>query len=225
VEQQKPGRQRQPLTNINCVLFDLDGTLVDTVDLIYLSFDYAVKTILGKELSKEQLLENMGRPLLVQMQNFSRTKAEQLIEAYNSHNLSYHDKFIKAYPQTSQTLSWLKNTKNTKIGVVTSKKRQLSLRGLEITGLLDYIEVVVAMEDTTHHKPEPDPVHLALKELDRSAETTVFMGDSPFDLLAGRRAGTYTCAALWGPFSRAKLLEQDPDLVLENIGELKQWLA
>jgi pyrophosphatase PpaX len=224
MERQKIPRPRQALTDIDCVLFDLDGTLVDTVDLIYLSFDYAVKTVLGKELTRDQLLENMGRPLLVQMQNFSRTEAGRLIEAYNSHNLNYHDKFIKAYPQTSQTLSWLRNEKNVKIGVVTSKKKELSRRGLEITGLLGYVEVLVAMEDTTHHKPEPAPVRLALEELGRQARTALFIGDSPFDLLAGRRAGTYTGAALWGPFSRAQLLEHEPDLALENIGELQQWL-
>lgn len=210
---------------VECVLFDLDGTLIDTVDLIYQSFDYAVKTVLGLTLSKEKLLENMGRPLLVQMQKFSQSRADELVQAYNHHNLSKHDQYISSYPGTKKQLEWLKETGNFKIGVVTSKKRNLSLRGLEITGLLKYVDVVVAMEDTLHHKPDAEPVLSALEKLVCRPAATLFVGDSPFDIAAGKSAGTATAAAMWGPFDHATLRAMHPDAELYKPAELRLLLA
>lgn len=214
----------RPLPEIKCVLFDLDGTLIDTVDLIYRSFDHAVKKVLGKTLSRKELLKNIGRPLAVQMRAFSPTQADLLMNAYNEHNLVNHDQNISKYPETTETLSWLVKEKAMKIGVVTSKKRDLSLRGLRIVNLYDLFDVIVAMEDTENHKPDPEPVTTAINLLHCSASETLFIGDSPFDIDAGRAAGVFTGAALWGPFSQEQLRDHEPDLELSNIKDLKLFV-
>jgi pyrophosphatase PpaX len=213
------------LSDIAGVLFDLDGTLIDTVDLIHRSFDYAVRTVLGRKLSRSELLQNMGRPLAVQMRCFSRSKVNELLEAYNEHNLVQHDKYISAYPGTADTLAWIKSEKKMRMGVVTSKKRDLCLRGLEITGLRNFFEAIVAMEDTSHHKPDPQPVFLALEQLELQPSQSVFIGDSPFDIVAGNRAGVFTGAALWGPFAPALLRAEQPDFELHDIADLRRSLA
>lgn len=205
-------------------MFDLDGTLIDTIDLIYHSFDYAVKKILDKSLSKKELLQNIGRPLRIQMEHFSRAKVEELMAAYNEDNLAKHDANVKAYPHAAATLHWLKIETKRKVGIVTSKKRDLALRGLEITGLSGYIDVVIAMEDTVSHKPEPEPVAEALRRLDCRPEAAVFIGDSPFDLASGRAAGTYIGAAYWGPFDPEELRVLNADLNLTDLSELRRWL-
>jgi pyrophosphatase PpaX len=208
------------LTDLAGVLFDLDGTLIDTVDLIHRSFDFAVRTVLGKKLSQAELLQNMGRPLAVQMQCFSKTRVEELLEAYNRHNLAEHDKYVSAYPGTIETLAWLR-TEKMRLGVVTSKKRDLCLRGMRITGISDFFETVIAMEDTSHHKPDPEPVFRALEQLGVRPAEAVFIGDSPFDVLSGNQAGTYTGAALWGPFSVDSLRAAGPDFELSEIRDLR----
>lgn len=207
-----------------CVLFDLDGTLIDTVELIRDSFDYALRTVLGQSLPESLLLQNIGRPLRTQMECFSREKVEELMEAYNSDNLAKHDSGVKAYPHAVETLRWLKSQKNRKIGIVTSKKRNLAIRGLEITGMADFVDTVVALEDTALHKPAPEPVTEALRRLDCAPPAALFIGDSPFDLTAGRAAGTYTGAAYWGPFDPEELRSLKPDVELAGISELRWWL-
>ncbi len=209
------------LSEITCVLFDLDGTLIDTVDLIHKSFDHAVQKVLGKSLTREELLQNIGRPLAVQMKVFSPTRSDLLMDAYLEYNLAKHDENISKYPHTTEILTWLVQEKAMKVGVVTSKKRDLSLRGLRIVGLFDLFDVIVAMEDTKKHKPDPEPVTTALNLLHCLASETLFIGDSPFDIDAGRAAGVFTGAALWGPFSLEQLRAHRPDLELANINDLK----
>lgn len=215
----------EPLENIASILFDLDGTLVDTVDLICRSFDHAVRKVLGVELSRAELLQNMGRPLAVQMRHFSETRSAELLEAYNEHNLVAHDQNISAYPGTVDILDWLKSQKGMHLGVVTSKKRDLCLRGLKITGLLDYFTIIIAMEDTSRHKPEPEPVLAALAALGQEPVESVFIGDSPFDIIAGNRAGLSTGAALWGPFPEDLLRETRPDFELRSLAQIRTVIA
>jgi len=224
VDERKPNECKSPLPGIACVLFDLDGTLIDTIHLIYRSFDYAVKTVLGQSLSKKQLLQNIGRPLRDQMESFSPEKVEELMAAYNHDNLAKHDANVKPYPHAVETLKWLKLGRAKTVGIVTSKQRNLALRGLEITGLSPYVDVVIAMEDTTRHKPEPEPVREALHHLHCEPRAALFIGDSPFDLAAGRAAGTYIGAAYWGPFDPKELRAFDPDVNLSDLSELRRRL-
>lgn len=211
------------IAGIKLVLFDLDGTLVDTVELIYLSFKHATKTVLGKTYSREKLLQNLGRPLLDQMLYFSPAHAEELIEVYHRHNLAHHDQMIKPYPGTAETLAELK-AQGLRIGVVTSKRRDLAERGLRLCGLDGFIEKLVAAEDTDRHKPDPEPIIFCLEKFQIAADNGVFIGDSPFDLSAGRAAGTQTIAALWGPFPPAELAKELPAEKISEISELPKLL-
>ncbi len=213
------------IITMKTLLFDLDGTLIDTVDLIRESFDHAVRTILGARLPAHILLQNMGRPLEVQMQSFSTEKADALLDAYTEHNLAAHDLRVSAYPGVARTLSWLEGERRFKLGVVTSKKRDLALRGLELTGLAKFFDIVVAKEDTTRHKPDPAPVLLAVSQLRTEARQSLFIGDSPYDLAAGRRAGALTAAALWGPFNHSLLRAEGPDYELADLAGLRDILV
>jgi len=200
---------------IEAVLFDLDGTLIDTIDLIADSFDYAINKVLGKKLPRETLIANIGRPLIEQMRLFSEVKSEELLEVYNEHNLARHDAAVKPYPEVDELLSALRAS-HVPMAVVTSKKKALARRGLSLCGLESYMDAVVAVEDTVTHKPEPEPVVLALRLLGVAPERALFIGDSPYDILAGNRADVATVAAFWGPFSRESLLAEKPTYVAET---------
>lgn len=214
----------EPPNQLGAVLFDLDGTLIDTVDLIHSSFDQAVRQVLGKNLTRAELLQNMGRPLAFQMQVFSPDHVEELLEAYNEHNLGEHDKHIRAYPGVLDVLNLLKVDHGLPLAIVTSKKRDLCLRGLELTRIDGFFDVVVAMEDTVQHKPKAEPVLKALEELGQEAARAIFVGDSPFDIEAGKQAGTRTAAALWGPFEPQQLRALGPDFEAQNMRELYSLL-
>jgi len=208
---------------IELAIFDLDGTLLDTIELIYLSFKYATEKILHKEISRDKLIKNIGRPLLEQMKYFSTSQAPRLVEVYNKHNTVIHDDLVKAYPGAAETLSILRG-RGLRVGIVTSKMREVAKRGLALCGLESYIEKLVAMEDTALHKPDPEPVKFILKEFGIKADNSVFVGDSPFDMAAARGAGSHSIAALWGPFSYDVLKKEKPDKMLKNITELPDYI-
>lgn len=149
------------------------------------------------------------------MSIFSEVKSEELLDAYNEHNLARHDTALKPYPEVQELLSALR-ARHVRMAVVTSKKKDLARRGLSLTGLEHYMDAVVAVEDTATHKPEPEPVRLALSLLDVAAGCALFIGDSPYDILAGNRAAVSTVAALWGPFPREALMAEEPTYVAET---------
>lgn len=218
-----PFEVKRRLKNVKAVLFDLDGTVIDTIDLIKASFRYATSQVLGQSLSDEVLLQNLGTPLLGQMKVFSVEKAEELVKAYREHNFTHHDRMIKEYPGVAKVLVYLRN-KDYRLAIVTSKSGPLAQRGLAILGLVPYFEVVVSMDDTTEHKPLPAPILLALKKLRCMPDEAIYIGDSPPDLKAGRAAGVLTTAALWGPFTRERLLAEEPDIVLDEVTDLLEIL-
>ena len=206
------------------VLFDLDGTLIDTTDLILKCFEHSWGTVCGLSQERNTLLQTFGMPLRVAMSRLwsnlghtdeAEVMVERLVSEYRAFNLANHDTLAKPFNGTAAILERLKS-RGYEIGVVTSKGRELGRRGLELFGLSSYFDVAIYLEDTTRHKPDPDPILTGLERLQISAASAAYVGDSPHDILAGRAAGVRTVAALWGPGERADLEQQDPDHLAES---------
>ncbi len=207
-----------------CVLFDLDGTLINSIPLIRESFRYATRKVLGRELPDKLLLANVGKPLEEQMEAIDREKAKDLVEAYREYNHLHHDEKVKCYPGIKRLLSELKKN-GVKVGVVTSKSRYLALRGLEVCEIIEYVDSLVAADDVSIHKPSPEPIIKCLETLNCSKEEGVFVGDSPFDIRAGKDAGLYTIAVPFGPFTVEQLKAESPDRFCFSVSELGKALT
>ncbi len=206
----------------DAVLFDLDGTLADTTGLILRSFRHATLEHLGQESPDEDWLATMGKPLRVQMQDFARSaaEAEAMIDTYRTFQRTIHDEMVLAFPGALDVVASLKEV-GTRVAVVTSKAKEMALRTLDCCGMGEAFDVVVTFDDVENGKPDPEPVQLALDRLGiERPERVIFLGDSPYDAMAGRAAGVYTAAALWGPFARAHLEEVKPDFYLERLRDL-----
>ena len=203
------------------VLFDLDGTLLDSVELILNSKNYAFESRGLVAPSDAEWLKWLGTPLNTTFQRFADDAVEvaRFIDAYRVYQLEHHDHLIRAYPGTAETLKALRDTGHP-IGIVTSKSVELSERGLACVGLLEYAETIVGADSTERHKPDPQPVQVALERLSATPSRAAFVGDSVHDMYAGNAAGVITVAALWGPFSRAELVPSSPAFYLESVGEL-----
>ena len=199
------------------VLFDLDGTLIDSTELIMTSFRHTMRTHLETVPSEAEWRSGFGTPLRPQLARFARDPAdvEAMVETYRSYQQIHHDRLVSPFPDVVRVVARLAASKIA-LGIVTSKNRAATLHGLRHCGLAEYFEVVVSSDDVTSHKPEPAPVIEALAQLDRSAHGAVFIGDSPFDCMAGHAAGVSTAAALWGPFARADLQPHEPHHWLER---------
>jgi pyrophosphatase PpaX len=211
---------------VAAVLFDLDGTLVDSIQLILEAADYAFASHSGPTPSRAELLAMIGRPLAAQFAPYAPEagELEMLIKRYRQYQLEHHDRLTRAYGGVPEALEALQR-RGYRLAVVTSKTVELARRALAHTGLHDFFSVLVGLEDTQRHKPDPAPVVLALERLGVEAGATVFVGDSPFDMQAGRAAGVATLGAAWGPFDAATLLRAGASCVLEHPSQILSVLA
>lgn len=206
---------------IQGVLFDNDGTLIDTHDLILSSMRFSTQQVLGEVLPDEKLMAKVGQPLVVQMKDFSNDPAvqEEILRVYREHNHAHHDDAIKAFPGIEECLAQLFDLK-VKMGVVTSKMHELAWRGLTLMGLAPYLSCCVGADDCDQYKPEPGPVIKGAELLGLPTQNCLYVGDSPFDIQAGHNAGCLTVAVTWGMFSLERLQEAHPDFIIDEPQEL-----
>jgi pyrophosphatase PpaX len=208
------------------LLFDLDGTLVDTLDLILTCFRHAFRCHVGTIPPDAELIAGIGTPLVAQLTGFvtDQTTRDAMIASYREHQLEHHDRLIREYEGTRETLREL-HARGHPMAVVTSKAEALAQRALTFAGLADFMDIVIGVESTTRHKPHPEPVHVALAALGSTPDNAMFVGDSPHDIAAGNAAGVITVAALWGPFTRETLELAKPTHYIARISELFTLVA
>lgn len=202
-------------------LFDLDGTLIDSVELIHRSFQHTFEAHFGRTLPREEWLEGLGRPLRWHFGRYARDPAqvEAMIATYRAFNLAHHDAMVTAFPDCAATLERLAKG-GARLAIVTSKLHAGARRGLVHCGLERYFDVVIGADDVDEHKPHPAPVRRALERLDVAPRDAVMVGDSPHDVAAGRAAGTRTIAVTWGPFPRETFAATPPDRFAASFADL-----
>ena len=210
---------RPPAGGYDPVLFDLDGTVVDTVELIVDSFRHATRTVLGVALPDEVITAGVGRPLMEQMRRLSPERAEELYRVYREYNHLRHDELIREYEGVREMLDALRAA-GRRLGIVTSKSADTAAMAFRAVDLGDRFDAVVTASDTAAHKPSPQPLLLCLERLGASPGGALYVGDSPVDIEAGRAAGMATAAVSWGVFSREDLLAARPDHWVESPAEL-----
>jgi pyrophosphatase PpaX len=203
------------------VLFDLDGTLIDSGPIILASMQHAVRTVLDREISYEELAATVGgQGLLAQFRQLDSDHADELAEVYKRHNDPLHDT-LEAFDELLDVLPRLK-AEGRKLGIVTAKRHRTVGLALErFPVLASAFDVVVAHEDTDRHKPEPEPVLLAVEKLGGATSEAVYVGDSPFDIGAAKAAGVFAVAAGWGGIHPdERLLAEAPDAFVRRPEEL-----
>lgn len=203
------------------LLFDLDGTLIDSVGLIFASYNHTLRVHRGEERDDDYWLTKLGTPLRTQLAEFSRdpVEVEAMATTYREHNHGLHDELVRPYDGVVELIKELDQRGN-KLGLVTSKSRRGARKGLDLIGLRDCFEILICLEDVTEHKPHPAPVLAALDRMAVDPSTAIYIGDSPHDLISGRAAGTATAAVAWGPFPRADLDVCEPTHWLEHPSDL-----
>lgn len=204
------------------LLFDLDGTLVDTLELILTSMRHAFGGRVGAP-SDDQWRVGIGKPLRTQLREFAANEddVEELAASYRAHQTTNHDRLTVCYAGVVPTLEALR-AHGHPMALVTSKAGDIAARSLAHVGLDRLMDVVISAESTTRNKPHPEPVLLACERLGVAPADALFVGDSPHDVEAGRAAGARTVAALWGFFPREELAAAD--YFLDDVAELPALL-
>jgi len=206
------------------VVFDLDGTLVDSVELITISFQHAIRQVLGQEISREESIAWVGRPLREQMELFSPEHADELVEVYREFNHREHDRMLKLYDGILNLLSDLQRA-GVKLGLVTSKSRYTTQMAFDLTGIESYFDATVCADESPGNKPSPDPILACLDRLDVEEGDAAYVGDSPSDIQAALAAGVRAIAVTWGVFDAERLAAEKPDILVHTIPELAEVLG
>jgi len=206
---------------IQTVLFDLDGTLIDSIRLILDSYHHTLATHGIPPRTDEDWLRGVGTPLNVQFAEWRDDlgKLEAMVATYREYNLAHHDRMVTVYPGVVAAVGSIRAA-GRRTGLVTSKNRQGAMRGLTLVRLEAMMDVLVCADEVTNPKPHPEPVEKAVALLGADPGTTVYVGDSIHDMVSGRAAGVRTAAALWGPFGREHLELATPDYWLETPADL-----
>ena len=203
------------------VLFDLDGTLIDSTRLIIESYHHTMRVHRGRTLPESEWIKGLGTPLRVQFRRFTDDpdEVQRMIATYREWNLAHHDQMVRAFPGAVEAVHSLR-TAGIRLGIVTSKNRHGVRIGLERGGFQEPFDTIVTSDDLEASKPDPAPVVAALAAIGEPPGAALFVGDSPHDIAAGRDAGARTAACLWGPFERAALQVERPDYYLNGFPEL-----
>ncbi|MFL5496556.1 MAG: HAD-IA family hydrolase [Gemmatimonadales bacterium] len=209
------------MPELQTMLFDLDGTLIDSVRLILDSYHHTLAAHGLPPRTDEEWLRGVGTPLRVQFADWADDpdRLEALVATYREYNLANHDRMVTVYPGVVDAVTRIK-VAGLSTGLVTSKNRQGALRGLALVKLEQLMDVLVCADEVVNPKPHPEPVETAMKLLGADPETTVYVGDSIHDMHSGRAAGVRTAAVLWGPFGRGHLEGARPDYWLETPADL-----
>ena len=209
------------MPDLRTALFDLDGTLIDSVRLILDSYHHTLEQHGLPARTDEDWLKGVGTPLQVQFADWRDhpETLEAMIATYREYNLKHHDRMVTIYPGVIEAVREIK-AEGIQTGLVTSKNRQGALRGLKLAGLEALMDVLICADEVSNPKPHPEPVEKAVELLGADRGTTVYVGDSIHDMYSGRAAGVRTAAALWGPFGRDYLEGTRPDYWLETPADL-----
>ena len=202
------------------VLFDLDGTVVDSGGIILASMRHATREVLGRDFGDAELMQAVGGPgLEAQMAVFAPERVDELVRVYRDHNEPLHEE-LEACAGMEDVLVRL-HEEGRRLGVVTAKRRSTVELAFARVPLAHLFETVVGGDETEKHKPDPEPLLLAAERMNALPAETAYVGDSPFDIRAAKAAGMYAIAVTWGRIhDRARLEREEPDAIVERAEEL-----
>jgi pyrophosphatase PpaX len=206
-------------SHINTVLFDLDGTLIDTNELIISSFLHTLEKYYPNQYQREDVLHFIGPTLTETFMAINPEQTAEMIQTYRDYNISNHDLIVTEYEGVYETVKTLKE-KGYKLGIVTTKMLNVVVMGLKLTKLDEFFDVIVALDHVKNAKPDPEPVLVALDQLGASPKEAIMVGDNFHDVLAGKNAGTKTAGVAWAVKGRESLEIYGPDYMLENMRDL-----
>lgn len=204
---------------VETILFDLDGTLIDTNELIIASFTHTVEKYGDRPYTREEILDFIGPPLIDSLKKVNAEKVEDMMTTYREHNYANHEKYVEAYPTVVETIKTLKNA-GFQLGIVTTKLSDTAKLGLKITGMDQLFDVLIGLDDVENAKPHPEPILKAIDELHANPMTTMMVGDNYHDIEAGHNAGVQTAGVAWTIKGRKILEDHDPDYMLEEMSDL-----
>ena len=205
--------------NITTLLFDLDGTLINTNELIVSSFLHTLNYYYPNQYEREDVYPFLGPPLAETFEKINPEKAQEMILRYRKFNVENHDLLVTEFEGVYETIRTLKEH-GFKLAIVSTKMRDLIIRGLKLARLESFFDTIVSLDDVNHAKPHPEPLLKALETLRSKPEEAIMIGDNYHDIEGGKNAGTLTAGVSWSIKGKEHLLSYHPDYMLDSIYDI-----
>ncbi len=204
---------------INTILFDYDGTLMDTNEVVLQSWQHTFRTIRGYEEDPEVIRQTFGEPLVMTLAKlFPETPVEKSLYIYRTFQREVFTDFVEVFSGMLELLEVLKQ-RGYKLGLVTSRTKDTTWSGLEHYDMDKYFNAVITAGDTDKHKPDPEPIIIALERMGTLPEEAIMVGDTMFDLLCARNAGVKSVIVDWSVTMTADEKKQ-ADYVIKSAEDL-----
>jgi pyrophosphatase PpaX len=222
---QKQSAQSPYVRPYQAVVFDLDGTLADTIPTVTRLYSHVLRQYTGRKWTLAELLQYFGPPediIFERITNDKTLSATMLAEYYRLSEA--HGTEFQAFTGVADVLTRLQSL-GVRLGVFTSGVTEAALIRLRHAGLLDFFEAVIGGDQVTSYKPHPEGLQQLLRRFEVEPQATLYIGDSPLDVQAGRAAGATTAGVLWGVGAREMLAAAAPDHLVEDIGQLSALIG
>ena len=212
---------QQPLS---CVIFDIDGTIAKTNELIFASFNHVISRHLGRTMSPREIVELFGPPEEGALSAlFGVDRAGPLMDELCDFYQARHDAMASLHPGIDRVLEFLKE-RDVPLAVFTGKGTRTTRITLETLGLRPFFDCIVTGNDVLNHKPHPEGILKVLEQLGAAAERALMVGDSPADIAASRAAGVRVASVLWDSYDPETVLASNSECVFFTVGEMERWL-
>ncbi|UJF15489.1 pyrophosphatase PpaX [Jeotgalibaca sp. MA1X17-3] len=211
------------MKKINTILFDFDGTLADSNELISESHFRVVDEYFPGRFQRDNMQSFNGPSLVDIYTHLDNERKEEMMEKYRNHMMSMHDDTIKMFPGIKEMLEVI-HEKGIKVGIVSAKRKDILEQGVQVLGIAPYVDVVIGFGDYQNSKPNPESVLLALEKLNSSADTAMMVGDNFHDIEAGNSAGTQSVFVEWSEKSVESILPYEPTFIVSNVKELEKLI-
>lgn len=205
--------------SVDAVFVDLDGTLVDSLELILRAFEHTTSLHLGQSPSRADIRRTIGLPLASVLDRFAGGAGASLVETYREYVREHHDRLVRPCPGMLDLLALLRR-RGYRLGIVTAKSRVQAELAFRLCALEPLVDVTVAFEDTTEHKPHPAPLLEAARRIGVAPTRSLYLGDAIGDVVAARAAGMVAVAVTWGAGDPDDLRAAAPDFVIADPAEL-----
>ena len=212
------------MKRISCIIFDIDGTLTQTNELIYATFNHVAEKYLQKVFTPKEIVAMFGPPEEVAIERLvGREQYGEAIDDFYNYYETHHPRMADVYSGIRELLEFLKS-KGIILAVFTGKGKRTTLITLHKLGITSYFDLIVTGSDVENHKPSADGIRKVLKTFRLQPDEVLMVGDSVSDVKAAHEAGVPIAAVLWDSYGKEHVLEMDIDYRFHDVQEFSSWL-
>jgi len=212
------------MRNFDGIIFDVDGTLTSTNQLIFQSFNHVTKKYINKTYTDEELIGFFGPTEEAILRDLTGDNFEDARNDYFQFYNEHHSSLADIYPGIKEALEIIKQ-KKVPLAVFTGKGREAAVITLKVLELFEYFDMIVTGDDVVEHKPSPEGILLFVDKFNLSRDKVLLIGDAPADIQAARAAGVKIASVVWDSYAKETVLESGSDYVFHAVEEMEKFLS